>query len=463
MRHPLTGAVAHTLYVRAGGVATSGIDARLWQRGDGDLRPPPDRSVRRELPAWTGLVAVTALAPTALEAEALAKAALLSGPAAGRRLLRAHHGGVLVHDDGRSIPSSADGSARRIPRSTASIRKLRSAGGVDDRLDRSHREPLARCCGRGRSARANSRRFSRQHGFPLQRPGEPAGAGAPRPRPARSPRRATGFARRRRRPARPRRRTRPPPRGRRRSPRRGRLRARPSRGCGFSLCEKTTNAPPWYRDRTQNTIGPSKLTTARAISAPNSSCHSRSDSGDPSKPARFASTTIGRRPAAALSARAIFLAARGNSVPAVHCSGPSAGIVPRPAAAAGTRSRSATPASLRDARPTRPRPRRRASPPSARAAGGRSRSPRASPSGCRTAACARGSADRRTRPRSASAAEPGARAGPRRRRDRADPTCAPGAESARRAPRRCARSSEAARGKRRRDRRPSTAPGRWAP
>jgi hypothetical protein len=39
-----------------------------------------------------------------LEAEALAKAALLSGPAAGRRLLRAHHGGVLVHDDGMVDP-----------------------------------------------------------------------------------------------------------------------------------------------------------------------------------------------------------------------------------------------------------------------------------------------------------------------------------------------------------------------
>ena len=42
---------------------------------------------------------MTALAPTALEAETLAKAALLSGPRAGAALL-AEHGGVLVHDDG---------------------------------------------------------------------------------------------------------------------------------------------------------------------------------------------------------------------------------------------------------------------------------------------------------------------------------------------------------------------------
>jgi FAD:protein FMN transferase len=99
VRHPLTGAVAHTFRVRAGGVATSGIDARLWQRPGGDfahhLIDPATGA-----PAWTGLLTATALAPTALEAEALAKAALLSGPLAGRRLLRARHGGVLVHDDG---------------------------------------------------------------------------------------------------------------------------------------------------------------------------------------------------------------------------------------------------------------------------------------------------------------------------------------------------------------------------
>ncbi len=98
VRHPLTGAIAHTFHVRAGGVATSGIDARLWQRAGGFAHHLIDPATGA--PAWTGLVAVTALAPTALEAEALAKAALLSGPAAGRRLLRAHHGGLLVHDDG---------------------------------------------------------------------------------------------------------------------------------------------------------------------------------------------------------------------------------------------------------------------------------------------------------------------------------------------------------------------------
>ena len=99
VRHPVTGATAHTLRVRAGGVATSGIDEQLWERGYGDfahhlIDPATGR------PAWTGVVAATALAPSALEAEALAKAALLSGPAAGRRLLRARYGGVLFHEDG---------------------------------------------------------------------------------------------------------------------------------------------------------------------------------------------------------------------------------------------------------------------------------------------------------------------------------------------------------------------------
>jgi FAD:protein FMN transferase len=105
VRHPLTGAIAHTLRVHAGGVATSGIDARLWERPDGEfahhLIDPATGT-----PAWTGLVAATALAPTALEAEALAKAALLSGPVAGRRLLQSRHGGVLIRDDGEVEPVS---------------------------------------------------------------------------------------------------------------------------------------------------------------------------------------------------------------------------------------------------------------------------------------------------------------------------------------------------------------------
>ena len=88
-----------TLRVTDGAVATSGLDRRIWERPDGGyahhLLDPSTGA-----PAWTGLIAATALAPTALEAEALAKAALLSGPERARGVLAAR-GGVLVHDDGR--------------------------------------------------------------------------------------------------------------------------------------------------------------------------------------------------------------------------------------------------------------------------------------------------------------------------------------------------------------------------
>jgi thiamine biosynthesis lipoprotein len=111
VRHPLTGAIAHTLHLRRGGVATSGIDLRLWERPDGSFAHhliEPATGVS----AWTGLIAATALAPTALEAEALAKAALLSGPEAGRRLLRDRYGGVLIHDDGTVEVSVSPGRWR---------------------------------------------------------------------------------------------------------------------------------------------------------------------------------------------------------------------------------------------------------------------------------------------------------------------------------------------------------------
>ena len=70
------------------------------------------------------------------------------------------------------------------------------------------------------------------------------------------------------------------------------------------------------------------MTIARPISAPYSSCRRRSDSGEPSKPDRLASTTTGRHPLDALIARATFFDDSGNSVPADHCTGPSAGVAP---------------------------------------------------------------------------------------------------------------------------------------
>jgi thiamine biosynthesis lipoprotein len=96
--HPFTGEAVHRLWLGRGAIATSGIDARVWRRPDGSFAHHLIDPATGE-PAWTGLVSVTAFGPSALEAETTAKAALLSGPAAARELIRAH-GGLLVHDDG---------------------------------------------------------------------------------------------------------------------------------------------------------------------------------------------------------------------------------------------------------------------------------------------------------------------------------------------------------------------------
>ena len=94
---PFEDAVLHTFMLRFGGVATSGITKRSWIGPDGSvahhlLDPATGR------PAFTGVVQVTALAPTAIEAETLSKAALLAGPGEAERILV--HGGVVVLDDG---------------------------------------------------------------------------------------------------------------------------------------------------------------------------------------------------------------------------------------------------------------------------------------------------------------------------------------------------------------------------
>lgn len=98
IRHPVSGTAAESFQLRNGAVATSGLDARLWRHRDGShahhLIDPASGK-----PAWTGLICAAARAPTALEADVLAKAALLSGPSGAREFL-AEHGGLVVKDDG---------------------------------------------------------------------------------------------------------------------------------------------------------------------------------------------------------------------------------------------------------------------------------------------------------------------------------------------------------------------------
>lgn len=96
--HPLSDEIALSFTVTSGAVATSGLRTRVWRNERGFAHHLIDPA--RGTPAWTGVIQATAIAPTALEAEALAKTALLSGPHAGKDVL-ARHGGALVLDDGR--------------------------------------------------------------------------------------------------------------------------------------------------------------------------------------------------------------------------------------------------------------------------------------------------------------------------------------------------------------------------
>ena len=97
IEHPLTHERAHSLLLPEGAIATSGIGSRIWRTPSAFAHHLIDPSTGE--PAWTGLIAATALGRTALEAETLSKAALLSGPAGARRILR-RMGGAIVRDDG---------------------------------------------------------------------------------------------------------------------------------------------------------------------------------------------------------------------------------------------------------------------------------------------------------------------------------------------------------------------------
>ena len=93
---PFRGETLHVFELADAGIATSGIGKRSWLDAHGApahhlLDPATGR------PAFTGVVQATAVAPTALEAELRAKAAVLSGPDGAAAWLP--HGGVVVHDD----------------------------------------------------------------------------------------------------------------------------------------------------------------------------------------------------------------------------------------------------------------------------------------------------------------------------------------------------------------------------
>ncbi len=97
VEHPLSGECAHVLRVASGGVATSGLNVRVWRTATGYAHHLIDPA--SGAPAWSGLIGATALGESVVHAETLTKLALLLGPA-GARVALAEHGGLIVHDDG---------------------------------------------------------------------------------------------------------------------------------------------------------------------------------------------------------------------------------------------------------------------------------------------------------------------------------------------------------------------------
>lgn len=100
VRDPVDGSqIIHRLHITRGAVATSGTTRRAWEI-DG-VRHHHLIDPRTGEPADTGVLQVTALAPTALEAEVLAKTALLHGEDRAHEHLP--HGGVIVTDAGHVL------------------------------------------------------------------------------------------------------------------------------------------------------------------------------------------------------------------------------------------------------------------------------------------------------------------------------------------------------------------------
>lgn len=93
--HPLLPGAAARLRIVGGAVATSSVVARAWWGRDGrrshHLLDPSTGQ-----PAWAGLLSATAMAPTTLHAETLAKIALLRGAERAREAL-GPRGGLVVH------------------------------------------------------------------------------------------------------------------------------------------------------------------------------------------------------------------------------------------------------------------------------------------------------------------------------------------------------------------------------
>lgn len=94
------------LHLHKGGVATSGKDRRRWQQGDLLVHHLIDP--RTGHPARTDILTASVVAPTAVEAEAAAKAVFLLGNGAGLEWLETDSAlaAMLVLDSGQVLVSS---------------------------------------------------------------------------------------------------------------------------------------------------------------------------------------------------------------------------------------------------------------------------------------------------------------------------------------------------------------------
>lgn len=102
---PFAGGPRRSLRLARGAVATSGTTRRSWA-GPGGERSHHLIDPGRGVPAHTGIVQATAVAPSGLEAEIRSKAALLAGPGEARAFLP--FGGVLHLDDGTPVDVPAE-------------------------------------------------------------------------------------------------------------------------------------------------------------------------------------------------------------------------------------------------------------------------------------------------------------------------------------------------------------------
>lgn len=94
-----------TLKIQSGGVATSGRDYRRWQKNGRWQHHIIDP--RRGLPAETDLISATIIAPSAVEAETVAKVVMILGSQSGLDWLEQHPrlSGLMIDENGQKITS----------------------------------------------------------------------------------------------------------------------------------------------------------------------------------------------------------------------------------------------------------------------------------------------------------------------------------------------------------------------